>query len=100
VLDFPFLKAMSHVVLMPERVGDRVDIIALRWWNIQLFSGLTFSKESVELSYIACYEKIHPELKVRGNIFLVSQAYDVGLKGCTLIYLCIRVQSCTREKLF
>jgi hypothetical protein len=67
VLFFQILKAMCHVRLIPERVGDGVNIMALRGWSIQQVSELTFSEESVELSYIGCYRNIHPGLKSRAN---------------------------------
>jgi hypothetical protein len=40
---FHLLNAMCHVGSVAGWDGDRVDIIALRGWNIQQLSGLPFS---------------------------------------------------------
>jgi hypothetical protein len=49
---FRFLNAMCPIGSVAGWDGDRVDINALRGWNIQQLSGLTFSEKSVESAYI------------------------------------------------
>jgi hypothetical protein len=43
---------MCHIGLVAGWDGDRVDITALRGWNIQQILGWTFSEKSVELDKI------------------------------------------------
>jgi hypothetical protein len=73
---------MCHIGLVAGRDGDRVDITALRGWNIRQLSGLAFLEKSVEVAYRACYEMLHPEL-ISGTR-PENQAYVVGVKGRSL----------------
>jgi hypothetical protein len=44
---FHFLNAMCHIGFVAGWDGDRVDITALRGWNIQQLSGLAFSEKNL-----------------------------------------------------
>jgi hypothetical protein len=43
---FQFLKAICHVGVVPERVGEEVNIIALRGWCTQELAGLMLTEKN------------------------------------------------------